>query len=221
MDKVKDSINTAVSGINSKIQSLTGEIAKIIKENNEMLNANLRLSKESNEAIISLKTYSQKESASLQEALLGVSNALETIEKNRQEMVAKLQAEYIAPLNHLMEQWKALQNTLSAAEKAEKDLDSKQKDLEKKKAKPAEKVKPGEIEEAENKVQSALTTNQNAKDEAALATAKFNELKVNTLKSAFHALASIEQEFYMTSANLLSESDSKVNAIDVKKAIEE
>lgn len=221
MDKVKDSINTAVSGINSKFQSLTGEIAKIIKENNEMLNANLRLSKESNEAIMSLKTYSQKESASFQEALLGVSNALETIEKNRQEMVAKLQAEYIAPLNNLMEQWKSLQTTLSAAEKAEKDLDSKQKDLEKKKAKPAEKVKPGEIEEAESKVQSALTTNQSAKDEAALATAKFNELKVNTLKNSFHALASIEQDFYKSSAKLLGESDAKVNAIDVTKAMEE
>lgn len=221
MDKMKESINTAVSSINSKIQSLTGEIAKVIKENNEMLNANLRLSKESNEAISSLKSYAQKESAAMQDALVGVSTALETIEKNRQDMVAKLQAEYIGPLNQLMEQWKGLQTTLSAAEKAEKDLESKQKDLEKKKAKPAEKVKPGEIEEAESKVQAATSANAQAKEQAASATAKFNELKVNTLKSSFHALASIEEEFYSSSAKMLGESAAKVNAIDVNKAIEE
>lgn len=221
MDKVKDSFNNAVNSINNMIQASSGDLAKIIKESGEMLNANLRLSKESNEAIFMLKAYAEKESCSLQEALLDVSNALETIENNRKEMVLKLQVEYIHPLKSMLEEWNTLKDTVYNSERAENDLESKEKSLDKKKAKSASKVKFGEVEDAEAKLEESSIANAKMKDQTSIATNKFKELKVTTLKNSFQALASIGEEFYTSSAKILSESAAKFKSIDVEKVIKE
>jgi hypothetical protein len=221
MDKVKNSFNSAINSINTMIQASSGDLVKIIKESNEMLNANLRLSKESNEAIFMLKTYAEKESSSLQEALLGVSSALETIEINRKEMVSKLQTEYISPLKSMLDEWNTLQDTIYISDKAENDLESKERSYDKSKAKTSAKVKFGEVEEAESKLQESSIVNTRTKEQTSAATTKFKALKVTTLKNSFHALASIGEEFYAASAKILSESAAKVRAIDVEKALEE
>lgn len=213
MDKLKTSLNV----VGEKFKLTNAALAGVIKENTEMLAANEKLSKESKESIASLKNYANTETPAIKEAFNNISQALEQIEASREKMVAQLRKDYLAPLNKLIEGWKTLQTEIKEADDAAKKLEGAKKDLEKVKAKPAEKKKPNEEEQANAKLTAAQEKASKEAEDVAKATAKFNEEKVKTLKDALNMLADTEKDFYSKAAQLLEASKTKIAAIDVQK----
>lgn len=213
MDKIKGSLNV----IGEKFKLTNAALAGVIKENSEMLLANEKLSKESKEGIASLKNYANTETPAVKEAFNNISQALEQIEGNREKMVAQLRKDYIAPLNKLIEGWKTLQTEIKEADDAAKKLEGAKKDLEKVKAKPAEKKKPNEEEQAAAKLTAAQEKATKEGDDVAKATAKFNEEKIKALKDALNVLADSQKDFYAKAVQLLDGSKTKIAAIDVQK----
>ncbi|MEX2757925.1 MAG: hypothetical protein Q6365_021300, partial [Candidatus Sigynarchaeota archaeon] len=86
--------------------------------------------------------------------------------------------------------------------------------------KPSEKLKPGEIEQAEIKVKAAQE--KAAKDQEILAsvTADFAKMKVATLKEVIQTLVILEGEFYQIASSTLSGTKDIIAAINVQKELE-
>ncbi|TFH29867.1 MAG: hypothetical protein E4G98_03125, partial [Promethearchaeota archaeon] len=81
----------------------------LLKENRQMLEAELKLSYESAEGIQALKLYAEEETPALHDALVGTSNALNTIEENRKAMVDRIRIGFVRPFELLVDEWKAVE----------------------------------------------------------------------------------------------------------------
>jgi arginyl-tRNA synthetase len=120
----------------------------------------------------------------------------------------------------LVEKWKSLQTEIKEDEAAQKKLKKAAADLEKTKAKPAEKLKPGEVEKAEAALKAAEQKAAKEHDDVVKASAEYAELKINTLKTAMDAFVSEQKLFYANAMKLLEGSQKQVSNIDVKKEVD-
>jgi hypothetical protein len=218
--KFMDKIKSSFSSLGSKLGMKSDKLEKVIKESDEFCAAQDKLVKESSEAIVALKIYAEEETPALKEAFVSVSQALETIETNRTEMAKQLRDQFVTPLRNLVIEAKKLQTEIDEDEKAKKKLESVEKDLERTKVKPKEKLKPGEIEAKEAEVKALNAKSIKEHDDVLKATAEFNEAKVKALKESLDKLHEIQKDFYKKARDSLTDSSDKVSAIDVTSEIE-
>lgn len=217
MDKIKGSLNSVAE----KLGKTNAALANVVKENAEFLTAQSNLVKESIEAIASLKNYAANETPAIKEAFSSVSDALENIEKNREALVAQMKEQFLKPISGLIEGWKKLQVEIKEDNDAQSKLEKSKKDLEKIKAKPAEKLKPGEVEQAEMKLKSAMEKATKEHEDVVKETAIFGESKVKTLKESLDKVVELQKDFYEKALALINASKPKVAAIDVSKEMEQ
>ncbi|MEX2756621.1 MAG: hypothetical protein Q6365_014570, partial [Candidatus Sigynarchaeota archaeon] len=144
-----DKLKGGFSDFVAKLANQDAALKKAIDENKDFLDASLKLVKESTEAIDALKEFAANETPAIKQAYIAVSEVLGSIEKSRTELVTKLQAQFLGPLNKLADEYKKVANATKEHESSTKNLKNAQQDLEKSKKKPSEKLKPGEIEQAE------------------------------------------------------------------------
>jgi hypothetical protein len=215
-----DKIKGGVVDVYSKIARQNSELNKAILENKEFLDTTMKLVKESNDAIESLKAFASTETPAVKEACLSVSEALSTIEKSRTELVTKLHAEFLGPLNKLAEEWKKVGAAIKEDETSAKALEKAKQDLEKSKKKTADKLKAGEVEQGEAKVKATQEKATKDHDVGAKAAAVFSEAKVNTLKDVLGKLIVLEGDFYKAAASVLDGSKGKVASINVQKEMD-
>ena len=211
----KDKLKGVVSSISGAFGITEDAIKKVIKETTQYFNADLNVSKESKEGIASLKAYGDLETPSLKEALNSAVAAYEIIEKARSEKVEKLQENFIKPLNDLILNLKALNTKLKEAEAAKKDLEKAQKQLEKVQAKSEEKLKPGELDNAEDAVKEADSKAKKEETEAKTATDAFGKAKVEILKQILQKLVENEKTFHEKSLSAFVSLKEKV--VEVRK----
>jgi hypothetical protein len=191
-----DKLKGGVVDIYSKLANQNAELNKVILENKEFLDTSLKLVKESTDAISALKAFAANETPAIKDACVTVSEVLGTIEKSRTDLVTKLHAQFLGPLNKLAEEWKKVGNASKEDESSAKNLEKAKQDLDKAKKKPADKLKPGEVEQGETKVKA--TQEKAAKDHESMVkvTGDFAQLKVSTLKDVLQSLVILEGEFY-------------------------
>nr|MDO8086326.1 hypothetical protein [Candidatus Sigynarchaeum springense] len=215
-----DKLKGGFSDIVAKLANQDAALKKAIDENKDFLDASLKLVKESTEAIEALKAFAAVETPAIKQAYIAVSEVLGSIEKSRTELVTKLQAQFLGPLNKLAEEYKKVANATKEDESSTKSLKNAQQDLEKSKKKPPEKLKPGEIEQAEIKVKAA--EEKATKDHEILAsmTMEFAKMKVATLKEVIQTLVILEGEFYQIASSTLSGTKDIIAAINVQKELE-
>ena len=204
-----------LSGLVDKLQSSNAALGAVIRENQQMLDAQKRVSDESREGIKALFDYGQKETPALKDALVCISETLEGIENNRLTLVADLEKMFISPLEMLVNEWKALQQLLKDKEKAEKAKIHAEESLAKKKAKPAAKLKPGEIEKADGALKSAESEFDALSSKLAETTESFQKKKVETLKDALYQLASLEKNYHQLALSMLTDTKMFVDMINV------
>jgi hypothetical protein len=212
-DKIKEKFNE----VSSKMGAVNSELAKVVKENHEMLDANASLSKESLEGIQIMKDYASKETPAIKDAFISISEGLESIEINRDKMVGQLREQFLAPIQQLLEEWKSIQQEIKEDNTAAKKLDSVKKDNEKVKSKPANKKKPGADEQSASKLQDANQKAGKEHNDVIEATAKFNENKITVLKDALTVLVDLQKDFYQTALDAIDQCKAKVEAIDIQE----
>ena len=210
MDKIKDSLGSVMD----KIQVFGTDLGKLIKENNDILNAHHKLAKESSEGINSLKTYAETESEGIKNAITSLAEAFESIESNREGMVEQLRDKFIAPFEELVEHWKGLNTELKEESSAEKQVEKCKKDLAKKQAKNPAKLKPNEVEDAASKLKNAIDDKEKKHEQAVKATEQFNEQKNITLKEVLQDIVNIQTEFHKSALDSIKTVEEKIKEMD-------
>ncbi len=214
----KNKLKGVVSSIAGAFGVAENAINKMIKENNQYLNAELNVAKESKEGIDSLKAYGDTETPSLKEALTSLAATYEAIEAARTQKVVQLQENFIRPLTELLVGFKNLNTEIKQAESAKKDLEKAQKSLEKTKSKAPEKLKPGEAEKAEGAVKEAELKAQKEDTEAKAASEAFGTKKIEILKTVLQKLVDIEKAFHEKALSAITSVKEKATAIKVEEA---
>ncbi len=220
MPSFLDKLKGGFSDIVAKLANQDAQLRTVISENKDFLETSLKLVKESTEAINALKAFAANETPAVKEAFIAVSEVLGTIEKSRTELVTKLQAQFLGPLNKLADEYKKVANATKEDDSSARNAKNATQDLEKAKKKPSEKLKPGEIDQAENKLKGAQDKAAKDHDALAKATADFAQIKVSTLKEVIQTLVILESEFYQIASSMLNGTKDKINSINVQKELE-
>nr|MDO8119689.1 hypothetical protein [Candidatus Sigynarchaeota archaeon] len=213
--KFKEKFFVTFNYVAENLFNVNVALKKLIKQNQDWINANQRLGKEAKEAIDSLKEYAELETPGIKDAFTTMSEAMASVEKNRGEFLGRLQEQFISPLSALDEGWKKLQKEIDEDKAAEKAVQKTESDLEKLKAKPAEKLKPGDVEGAEAKLKAAKEKAVKEHDDVVRETAAYTALKVKTLKDSLERLAMLQTEFYEISLDIISGVNDKIKAINI------
>jgi len=200
-----------------KIKGLIGgsELESIIKEFSDTIDAEKKLVKESKERINSLIAYSKVETPTLREAIESLGNTFENIDHAREEKIDQMLEKFIAPLNILLEEFKKLSAEIRESEKAKKDLEKSKSKLSKLKAKPKEKLKPGQMDNAENAVKDAEKEVTTKEKEAKEASEVFNRKKLETMKAVLDDIITIEKDFHEKVIGFMTNAKKKTDAIDL------
>ncbi|MBN2150360.1 MAG: hypothetical protein JW839_02825 [Candidatus Lokiarchaeota archaeon] len=215
-----DKLKGGVSDVFAKLANQDAELKNAIDENKDFLDASSKLAKESTEAIDALKAFATNETPAVKEAYIAVSEVLATIEKSRTELVAKLETQFLGPLMKLADEYKKVSKATKEDESSAKDLKNAMQDLEKLKKKPAEKVKPGEVTQAEMKVTAAQNKASTDHESLAKITEEYAKLKVATLKEVIQTLVILEGEFYQIASSMLDGTKATIAAINVEKELD-
>ncbi|MFX1237091.1 MAG: hypothetical protein ACFFAS_16005 [Promethearchaeota archaeon] len=200
-----------------KIKGFIGgnEIQEIIKDFNDIIKIETNLVKASKARIASLQDYSKVETPTLREAIESLGETFENIDNAREEKIDQMHEKFLKPLNILLEEFKTLSTELKESEKAKKDLEKAKSKLSKLKGKPKEKLKPGQIESAETAVKDGEKRVEKEEAEAKAASQKFNQKKIETMKSVLEDIITTEKRFHEKVIGLINPAQEKAKAIDL------
>ena len=196
MSKIRDKLKSVVDSIADAVSSSSSAIEEVIKENKQYLDSFLRVDKESKEGINALKKYAEVETPALKTVVLTLAKTYESLEEARKEKIAKLQANFITPLEELLDAFKKRQEELKNVEKTKKEFDKAEKKYEKEKSKPEEKKDAIKIEEAKELYEKAKKDFEREGKEDEIANKKFDIEKSETFKKILNNIVNIEKDFH-------------------------
>ena len=196
MSKIRDKLKSVVGTIADTVSRSSSFVEEVIKENKQYINSFSRVVIESEEGINSLRKYAEIETPALKTVVSTLANIYETLEEARKEKIAKLQANFITPLEELLVAFKKRQEELKTVEKAKKELDKAEKKYEKEKSKPEEKKDADKIELAKELYENAKKDFEREDKEAEVANKKFDIEKSETFKKILNNIVNIEKDFH-------------------------
>jgi len=205
-----------VGKLSESLNIASNAIKDIIKENNQYLDAELNVSKESKEGIAALKVYAETESEGLGLAITTLAETFEKIELAREDKVAKLREEFINPLDSLLREFEIQQTELKEAEKAKEELEKAEKKLSKVKAKASSKpLKAGVMDNAEAQVKLAKKTYDKEAEDAKVQGEAFNKKKLEILREVLKKMVEIEINYHKGIIDNIGDVKVKAEAINI------
>ena len=196
MSKIRDKLKSVVDTITDAVSRSSNAIAEVIKENKQYLDSFSRVVKESEEGINSLNKYAEIETPALKTVISKLAKTYESLEEARKEKIAKLQTNFITPLEELLVAFKKRQEEIKNVEKTKKELDKAEKKYEKEKSKPEEKKDDVKIEEAKELYEKARKDFEREDKEDEIANKKFDTEKSETFKKILNNIVNIEKDFH-------------------------
>ncbi len=206
-----------LDNVSNTLGITNNRISEIIKETNRYINAEENVSKEIKQTVTALKNYAESETPSLGQAISSLANTFEIIESERLVKVNKLRDEFIAPLNELVINLKKLQTEQGEAEKAAKVQQKAEKQLNKVKNKPKEKLKPNELENAESKLKAALEKSEKETNDVKVVTEEFNKAKLETMQKILKKMIGVESAYHQKILDSISKLKEKTEAINIEE----
>ena len=195
------SFKKVMGSISDKLKLSGGAITDAIKQNTQYINAELRVSKMSQEGINALKTYIDAETPRLKTSVSALVRKIENIEKVREEKANQLQKKFIDLLHNIVEKEKILNEKLKNADVAQKALIKAENKLAKLEAKPEEKKNPEQIDEAKAVLKESEITYRDADAEAKSFENVYNKEKFEIMESILKNIADIEGSFHQKALN--------------------
>ena len=208
--KMMDNLTSALGMTSNKIQEL-------IKGSNQYINAVESFTGEIKKTIDALEAYAESETPSLGQAISSLASTFDIIEKENTEKVKRLREEYIAPLNGLLVSLQKLNTEQNEAQKASKEQEKAEKHLNRVKSKPEEKLKPNEIQIAENELKAAKDKASKEEDDVKVATESFNKEKLETMQKVIKSMVDIETVFHKKILDSVAELGVKADSIKVEE----
>ena len=90
-----DKLKEAVTSVTDQMKIGSAPMEPVLKENRQMLEAELKLSFESAQGIQAIKDYAQEETPGLKGALISISGALNAIEEDRKNLVKRIRFGFV------------------------------------------------------------------------------------------------------------------------------
>ena len=206
-----------LDNISNTLGIANNKISEIIKTSNRYINAEEDISKDIEQAVTALKSYAETETPSLEQAINSLANTFEIIESERLEKVKKLRDEFVAPLNALVIDLKKLQTEQGEAVKAAKAQEKAEKQYNKVKNKPEEKVKPNELENVENKLKAAKEKLDKEEKDVKMTTEAFNKAKLETMQKVLKTMVDVESTYHQKILDSIAGVKEKVEAINIEE----
>ncbi len=206
-----------LDNISNTLGIANNKISEIIKTSNRYINAEEDISKDIEQAVTALKSYAETETPSLEQAINSLANTFEIIETERLDKVKKLRDEFVAPLNALVIDLKKLQTEQGEAEKAAKAQEKAEKQYNKVKNKPEEKVKPNELENVENKLKAAKEKLDKEEKDVKMTTETFNKAKLETMQKVLNTMVDVESTYHQKILDSITGVKEKVEAINIEE----
>jgi len=207
-----------VGKLSETLNIASNAIKDVIKENNQYLDAELEVSKESKEGIAALKAYAETESEGLGTAIGTLAETFEKIEEARENKVVQLREEFIDPLDGLLREYEIQQTELREAEKAKDELEKAEKKLSKLKTKASSKpLKAGVMENAEAQVSLAKKTYDKEAEEAKVQGEAFNKKKLEILQEVLKKMVEIEITYHQGIIDQIGDVKVKAEAINIEE----
>lgn len=206
-----------IDNLSNALGLTSNKISEIVKESNHYITAEENVIKDITKTVTALKSYAETETPSLGEAITSLANTYEIIETERKERINKLREQFIAPLDGLITNLKALQTEQEEATKAAKEVEKAEKSLKKSQNKPKEKLKPGEVENAEKALKAAEQKAEKEETDVKSATEEFNKTKLETIKKVLHNMVSVEKTYHEKILTALSGVKQKAEAIKIEE----
>ena len=214
VDSLSDALNMGQNAIDN-----------VISEFDDYLEAEMGVEKESKEAINALSEFSEVEKATLKQALSTLTELYVTLEEVRKEMVEKLRFHFIEPLEKLSVSLDQRKAELEEAQDARKDLQKAkkkyQKEKEKNEGRPEEKKKPEKVRERKMAFEEAERKYNKEEAEAKLASERYKEEKIKTLKEIMSNIVKVQKEYHQSIIDIINELEKKAGAIKKPAAKEE
>jgi len=199
-----------------RFAGISNSIKNIIKENNQYLNAELDVVKESKEGIQALKDYAGTETPSLNDAISTLAITFQDIESARQDKVASLKEKFIGPLEELLEGFNDRQREIDEAEDAIKSVNKAKKKVEKEHMK---KVK-GRLDKstkARADLKDAINRSRKEQNDVKIATDNFNKKKLEIIQIILKNLVEVEKAYHTKIIGLLDSVEQKADAIKIEE----
>jgi ABC-type transporter Mla subunit MlaD len=206
-----------MDNLSNSLGLTSNKISELVKESNRYISAEENVTKDISKTVTALKSYADTETPSLGEAISSLATTFEVIESERKEKVKKLREQYIAPLNELITQLKTLQTEQEESAKAAKEVEKAEKSLTKAQGKAKEKLKPGEIENAETALKAAKQKAEKEEGDVKTATEEFNKAKLEKMQSILQSMVEIEKTYHEKILTAISGVKQKADAINIEE----
>ena len=197
------SIKKIFDNIADAFSSSSDAISKVIKENNQYLYAIQGVVKESREGIEALKNYATIETPSLENAINSLAETFENIEEAREKMVNDLREKFISPMKEIIEEVNVMNQEIKESKVAEKSLEKAQKKYDSLKEKPSERLKPGQLEEAEKNLKTAKENYDKEENEAKAAIELFKKKRLEIMQTVLKSFTDIQKAFHSKALELI------------------
>lgn len=229
-EEVKETVEETLESLEESLKScdrisdiiahVKKDLQAVIKENMEMLNAHLKVTKESKEGINAFKAYGLKESPALAEALSSLGGSLEIIEINRHAFVEQMNHEFIRPLKELIETWETFRELIKTDIKSLKTDQKIVRKLEKYKMQDPAKLKPGFLEEKKKEAASIRESSTKKHKSMLVSYQEFNAAKSKTMKNCLGSMVERNLKFHNQALNIIDSAEILVSQIDISKEMD-
>lgn len=195
----KNKVKGFIDNISSKLRTRTTAIEHVIKINNQYIDTELTLIKDSQEGIIALKNYADTESIELENAISSLKLTFKGIEALKREKIEKLRKKFIIPLQEILDDYNALTVKLNEADKAEKAAERLRIKYDRKKTKKSQEG----LEETEFLLREAQDKYELLSTEVKEITESLSKEKINKLLTILTDRIDIEKFFSEKSVELI------------------
>lgn len=215
MSTIKDKIVGVFDDIVDLFKVSRSAIEKVVKKNEDYIDAELKVVKKSEEGIAALKEFAKTETHAMNDAISSLAETYETLENARRDKVDKLKWKFLKPLKELVLSFDNKERELKEAKKAEKRMNKAKNKLEKEKAKPEEEKDEIRLNSIEADYEDALKDYQREENEADIAISEFRKEKLETLKRVLINIVEIQKEFHETMINKIKKLEDMTSAINI------
>ena len=195
----KNKVKGFIDNISSKLRTRTTAIEHVIKINNQYIDTELTLIKDSQEGIIALKNYVDTESIELENAISSLKLTFKGIEALKREKIEKLRKKFIIPLQEILDDYNALTVKLNEVDKAEKAAERLRIKYDRKKTKKSQEG----LEETEFLLREAQDKYELLSTEVKEITESLSKEKINKLLTILTDRIDIEKFFSEKSVELI------------------
>lgn len=196
----------------------SSELRKIVKQNEEFIDAELDSVTESKEAIEAIEKYVSNEISSLEDKFKGLSDLFSKINSERSIRIDEMKMKITTPLKELIVVNDKKKKEVKNAKDAKNDLEKAKNHLERLKSKDIQK-RSKKLTKAKQNYEELKNHYNRMKTKAELAKETFNNERIRIFKKILNDIISIEERLHKSIMNTVPEIKKRIKEVSKEEEI--